>query len=85
MIPIPVPSTSAGTSRIQVSAMDTASDEYTYNTTTAPITGELMNKIFINTRSPAVYSLVETKRDERSLCGVLSVHLSPLVGPDSSQ
>ena len=42
--------------------------------------------MFINTWSPSVYSLVETnKRGEMSLCGVLSVHLSRLVGPDTSQ
>ena len=80
----------AGTTRMQVTAMDTADDENTYNAATAYITVPQHITLTISQRTGTIAVLTpgldrQGGRQEGPLGGVVHVHLPQLAGTDTGQ
>ena len=80
----------AGTTRMQVTAMDTADDENTYNAATAYITVPQHITLTISQRTGTIAVLTsgldrQGGQQEGPLGGVVHVHLPQLAGTDTGQ
>ena len=80
----------AGTTRMQVTAMDTADDENTYNAATAHITVPQHSTLTISQRTGIIAVLTsgldrQGGRQEGPLGGVVHVYLPQLAGTDTGQ